>query len=335
MQPFACGNCRSLTFFGDLSCLACGSDLGFERAAGRLVARDRAGEAAWTPCANRELIGCDWLAPAAGALCGSCGLTRTRPADGQDADIAAWRVVEACKRQLLVDLDGLGWTLAGPPAGDSPLRFDLLSSAYEPIVTGRDGDVITVDLAEGFDPHREALRVQLGEPYRTVLGHLRHEVGHWFRDLLGRQGRLEEFPAVFGDDTTDYAAALREHYAGTDDGSWRRQYVSHYAAAHPAEDWAESFAHYLHVRAVLDTARAWGTTVDGPAAGTGIAGRAALSCDPRLPVRHFDDLVSRWLPLTFALNAVNRSMGRDDLYPFVLAPPVLRKLELVHRALAR
>lgn len=334
VQPFACGNCHSLTFFGDLHCLACGNDLAFDRAAGRQVAREQAG-ADWMPCANREVIGCDWLAPAPGALCGSCGLTRTRPADGRDADLAAWRVVEAAKRYLLVELDGLGWTLAGPPGGDTPLRFDLLSSAFEQIITGRDGDLITIDLAEGFDPHREALRVQLGEPYRTVLGHLRHELGHWFQDLLRGQGRLDAFPEVFGDDTVDYAAALRDHYARSDDGFWQSQYVSRYAAAHPAEDFAESFAHYLHIRGVLDTARAWGITVDGPFRDAGIDSEVALSANPRKPARTFSDLIDRWLPMSFALNAVNRSMGRDDLYPFVLTPPVLRKLELVHDALTR
>ncbi|MET7402023.1 putative zinc-binding metallopeptidase [Dactylosporangium sp. NPDC005572] len=332
MQPFACGNCSSLTFFGDLTCLACGSDLAFDRDGRRLVVL---GEDAVLPCANRELIGCDWAAPAPGALCGSCALTRTRPADGRDADLAAWRVVEAAKRHLLVDLDTLGWTLAGAPAGDTTLRFDLLSSAYEPIVTGRDGDVITVDLAEGFDPHREALRVHLGEPYRTVLGHLRHEVGHWFQDMLRGLGRLDGYAAVFGDDSADYAAALRAHYDGTDDGSWQEEHVSHYAAAHPSEDWAETFAHYLHIRAVLDTAGAWGIAVAGPDAELGIASKVALSSDPREPARTVDELVQRWLPLTFALNAVNRAMGRDDLYPFVLVPPVLHKLEVVHRALTR
>jgi hypothetical protein len=335
VQPFACGNCRSLTFFGDLTCLACGSALAFDRTGRRQVARDGSAGGSWTPCANREVIGCDWLALSAGALCGSCGLTRTRPADGRDADIAAWRVVEAGKRRLLVDLDRLGWTLAGPPAGDSPLRFDLLSSAQGPIVTGRQGDLITIDLAEGFDPHREALRVQLGEPYRTVLGHLRHEVGHWFRDLLDREGRLDRYAEAFGDDSADYAAALRDHYDGTDDGSWQDRYVSRYAAAHPSEDWADTFAHYLHIRAVLDTAQAWGINVDGPPAELRIAGRASLSSDPREPRHSFEDLIDSWLPLTFALNAVNRSMGKDDLYPFVLVPPVLRKLELVHHALVR
>jgi hypothetical protein len=44
----------------------------------------------------------------------------------------------------------------------------------------------------------------------------------------------------------------------------------------------------------------------------------------------FDVIIDMWLPLAWALNMVNRSMGRDDLYPFVLPVPVLEKMRFIH-----
>jgi hypothetical protein len=87
---------------------------------------------------------------------------------------------------------------------------------------------------------------------------------------------------------------------------------------HPWEDWAETFAHYLHIRDTLETAHAYGVK----------ALSAAPPSDPaRTPI---DALLAEWLPLTYALNALNRSMGSGDLYPFVLAPRVIAKLGFVH-----
>jgi hypothetical protein len=173
--------------------------------------------------------------------------------------------------------------------------------------------------------HREALRVNLAESYRTLLGHLRHEVGHfyWLR-LVDGTAALDGFRALFGDDRADYTEALSAHYGKPDDRSWTGTHVSRYAAAHPWEDWAETFAHYLHIRDTLQTAAAWRVIVAGPE-GTP---NAAV---PRAATSDFGELVATWLPLTAALNAVNRSMGKDDLYPFVLPDPVLDKLEFVHR----
>ena len=94
---------------------------------------------------------------------------------------------------------------------------------------------------------------------------------------------------------------------------------------HPAEDWAETFAHYLHIRDTLQTAAAHGVRVDGPRAPA-----AELSAVPEaVPRGDFEQLIDEWLPLTYALNAINRSMGRSDLYPFVLSPPVIAKLGFV------
>ncbi len=213
-------------------------------------------------------------------------------------------------------------------SGDD-LAFDLLSSAVGPVTTGHADGLITIDLAESDDARREARRAELDEPYRTLLGHFRHEIGHYyFPILVERRGRLAEARELFGDDRADYQEALARHYADGPPPDWSEQHVSAYATMHPWEDWAETFAHYLHIRDTLETAAAFGIIVAGP----GEADDPSLAAVPseRLGRRPFEQILAEWLPLTYALNAVNRSMGRDDLYPFTLAPAVIDKLAFVH-----
>lgn len=330
MLAFTCPRCRSLVFFDSTSCVNCGAVLGYvpaRRAFGEVVDGAHPTEPApMVPCVNREEIGCNWLAGehAAAGLCECCALTRTRPAASDQAGVAAWAAVESAKRQLVFQLDQLELPRTGPPE----LAFDLLSSAWEPVTTGHADGVITIDLAEGADSHREALRIDLAEPYRTVLGHLRHEVGHYYwLVLVDAPGTHERFRERFGDERADYACALREHYAGPDDRSWAGTHVSRYAAAHPWEDWAETFAHYLHIRDTLQTAAAWRITVGGPENGPADASSAPANTPPD---PDFAELARSWLPLATALNAVNRSMGEDDLYPFLLTPVAEDKLAFVH-----
>jgi hypothetical protein len=212
---------------------------------------------------------------------------------------------------------------------DSWLAFDLLSSAAEPVITGHADGVITVDLAEGDDPHREALRVQLAEPYRTLLGHLRHEVGHWYWTVLvDGTSFLHTFRDLMGDEQVDYASALQMHYGGPAATAWADSHVSHYAAAHPWEDWAESFAHYLHIRDTMETAHDWGMHIAGP--DLGLDASATLEVDPGEHVESFDELARSWIAFEMCINAINRSIGKDDLYPFRLVPAVLEKLRFVH-----
>jgi hypothetical protein len=320
MRAFACGTCRSLVFFENFSCVTCGSALGFDRTRSELVVLDESS----LRCANHDLAECNWLVDAAGALCGCCALTRTRPADDDLAGLAAFAATEAAKRRLVFQLDELGLTTEG-------LQFDLLSSEHTPVTTGHADGLITIDLAEGSDPHREAMRVQLAEPYRTLLGHLRHEVGHWYWSVLVEDSPfLDRFRDLFGDDRADYAAALAKHYADPDIGAWTDTHVSHYAAAHPWEDWAETFAHYLHIRDTMQTAQSWGVQIAGPALDLDLAWDAQLAVDPSDDPESFDELARAWVAFTFALNAINQSMGHDALYPFVLPPKVLEKLRFVH-----
>jgi hypothetical protein len=221
---------------------------------------------------------------------------------------------------------------------DRGLVFDLLRSppGGPPVVTGHADGVITIDVEEADDAVREARRTALDEPYRTLLGHLRHESGHYYWSrLVQGSAWLEPWRRVFGDERRDYAAALKHHHESGVPTDWRLGFVSGYASSHPWEDWAETWAHYLHMVDTLDTARSFG--LDGERvelcyerfglealddAGAGSAG-----------ARHFLGLVHSWMELTGVLNELSRSMGVPDFYPFVLSVPALRKLHLVHRVI--
>jgi hypothetical protein len=345
VRAFGCDVCGNLLVVENSVCVACGTAQGFSPAAMRLVPVGGAGP----QCANLGPVGCNWLVDdpdaAAGGLCRSCRLTRTRPADDDPAGMAAWVTTEAAKRRLVYQLLDLGlplrpWTDGPGPDGVPGLAFDLLAGSAlnggPPVVTGHADGVVTIDLAEGHDAHREAMRVQLGEPYRTVLGHLRHETGHYYWQVLVGDREIDRVRQVFGDERADYGQALQRHYAQGPPVGWADEHVSGYATAHPWEDWAETFAHYLHLRDTLQTAAAYGMVVAGPDLPTRhLPGRdrgdlVALPLDDDARDRSIGELVQTWLPLTYALNAVNRSMGRGDLYPFVLTPAVVGKLGLVH-----
>jgi hypothetical protein len=309
-----------LVFFENSACLRCGAALGFDAASLSLVL---AGDA--KRCANASVAECNWLVPDRQPRCRSCRLTRTRPNDSDPAGLVGFARAEAAKRRLVFQLLDLGL-----PVGDDEPAFDLVSSGPAGVITGHRQGLITLNLDESDDAHRERVRSELGEPYRTVLGHFRHEIGHYYWEhLVPGTGSLTEWRELFGDEGSDYESALQRHYATGPPPAWEERHVSAYAAAHPWEDWAESFAHYLHIRDTLQTAGAFGLIVTGPEAAvldpTYMASPAAGSEGLSLV-----EIVDQWLPLTYALNAINRSMGNEDLYPFVLAPTVIDKLAFVH-----
>jgi hypothetical protein len=245
----------------------------------------------------------------------------------------AWRKMEVAKHRLIYALMRLGLPL--PSRWEEPqhgLVFDFLAdpSPHGPhVLTGHDNGLITLALTEADDAERERRRTQMHEPYRTLLGHFRHEVGHYYWDRLVRdQGRLAECRAVFGDDEADYDAALKRHYASGPPPGWQASYVSAYATTHAWEDFAETWSHYLHIIDCLETAQAYGLEVH-PALTPEPALHAAATLDPYSP-GDFAPLIETWLPLTYAMNSMNRSMGLGDLYPFVLGAPVIEKLSFIH-----
>ncbi len=335
MRSFACPSCAQLVFFDNSICLRCETQIGLDPASLALV--EPSDEL--VRCANQLVAACNWLVPTGvdGAatddgLCVSCQLTRTRPDDDDPDALEAFATAERQKRRLVYQLLDLGLPVA--PYDDeaaSGIAFDLLSSRFDQVMTGHADGVITLDLAESDDAHREQVRQQMGEAYRTVLGHLRHEIGHYYWDVLVTDDRVDEVRSLFGDDRLDYGEALERHYGSGPPVDWADHHVSQYATMHPWEDWAETFAHYLHLRDALQTAAAFGIEVHGPAAEVGDV-EGELEVVPVEPddAQPIDDLVADWLALSYALNAMSRSLGNDDLYPFVLAPEVVAKLGLVH-----
>lgn len=333
MRDFHCRTCGQQLTFENSLCLKCGSALGFHLPTRTMQVLDasstaRVDDVTVGRCANTLIAGCNWLiahgdGPA--GLCESCRLTRTRPADSDATAMTAFAEAELAKRRVIVELDELGLPIIGNDVGPAAgLVFDLLSSRTDPVVTGHADGVITLDLAEGDDVHREALRVSMDEPYRTLIGHFRHEIGHYYQSVLVDDGPVRaRYEDLFGNPDADYQAALDRHYRDGPPPGWEDDYVSSYATMHPVEDWAETFAHYLHIRDTLDTAAAFAMAPAG----------AGIDADVAGPVG-FRQIIAWWLPLSWALNQINRSMGHQDLYPFVLAPRALAKMEFLHELIA-
>lgn len=332
MRQFGCRQCGQPLYFENTHCETCGTVVAFSLQALDLVPLAGGGRA----CANRELGGCNWLAEAPEtALCTACAFNRTIPDLSLPENVARWQRIERAKRRLVYGLDRLG--ILPPAKAVDPshgLAFDLIAQppGAAPVYTGHADGLVTLNIAEADAVERTRRQEQMEEPYRTLLGHFRHEVGHYFWERLVRDaGRLDAFRELFGDERADYGAALDRHYRAGPPPDWNARHISAYAAAHPWEDWAETWAHYLHIADALETAARFGlSTVPVAAPASGLA--AAALGDPYRP-RNADVLVDAWLPLVFAVNSLNRSMGLGDLYPFVLGEVVRRKLRGVHECI--
>jgi len=361
MRPQAPRNyhcrCGQPVFFRNSACLACGAALGFDPEALTLRSLlpapqpslwvDAANAGAHAPllqrCANFGPGACNWLLPPgeAGAhegLCRACRLNRTIPDLDAGDNALLWSRIEVAKRRLVSQLLALGLPVRSRVSEDLQrgVMFDFLRAAPDkpPIVTGHADGLITLDVEEADDAKRERRRDTLREPYRTLLGHLRHEIGHYYWDrLVAGSGWLEPFRARFGDETQDYAAALKRHYDAGPAADWAQRFVSAYASAHPWEDWAETWAHYLHMVDALDTALSFG--LEGGDIDVDIEpyGDDALDAPGDPGARRFLSLVNGWLEITALTNELARSMGQPDLYPIVLSHHAVAKLHFVHRVI--
>jgi hypothetical protein len=359
VRIFHCDHCRHLLFFENVRCVKCDHALAYLPDLGVIGSLEPAGEVPggdrrWrTPilrgagrtyklCANYSVHNvCNWAMPAdePHSLCLSCRLTRVIPDPSRAAHKLSWCKLEVAKRRLVYTLAALRLPLQNK--ADDPergLAFEFLADpedpAAPPVLTGHAGGVITINLAEADDTEREKRREQLHEPYRTVLGHFRHEVGHYYWERLIREdrSRLEAFRSAFGDEQADYPEAVRRHYAAGAPADWQARFISAYATMHPWEDWAETWAHYLHMIDALETAAACGVRLRPPREGDPALREVP---DPvggkRVP---FNELMESWFPLTYMLNNLNRGLGQADAYPFVISVPVVQKLRFVHDAVA-
>jgi hypothetical protein len=301
---------------------------------------------AFVLCGNRNTpANCNWLLPESeknehDQLCRACRLNRTIPDlnDPQHPDNdELWGRVEQAKRRLVSALLVMGLPVASRETEDTAegLMFDLLRSqgTGDHVMTGHDDGLITLNVAEADDAKRERTRRAMNEPYRTLVGHFRHEVGHyyWYRLVDYPDSEwLPGFRALFGDENLDYAECLKKNYEEGPRADWPLHFVSAYASVHPWEDWAECWAHYMHMRDTVDTAASYGLSVNSAQLVFTPFDITALYQPEHPDAAHFLDFVNRWTQLTMLLNGMSRAMGQPDFYPFVLPHEVVAKLHFIH-----
>jgi hypothetical protein len=346
---FRC-QCGRPVFFRNSVCLGCKTELGFnpdslqvQALAPGFVAHtwklhgQVEDKPLWKRCGNfHSPAGCNWLASAEEEepLCRSCRLNRTIP-DLTIADNARWwRLIENAKRRLVAQLLSLGLPVQSKVSEDPEhgVMFDFLRSPEKGprILTGHASGLITLNIEEADDSKREKIRHEMREPYRTLLGHFRHEIGHYYWDrLICDSPWLEKFRELFGDERQDYAAALRKNYDQGPPPDWRDRHISTYAAVHPWEDWAESWAHYLHVVDSLETALGFGLRGEDVEAEVEPFTVDDLYDSTAPDAQRVVKLINSWVQLTTVLNELARSMGQHDFYPFVMSRPVLRKMHFI------
>jgi hypothetical protein len=343
MKTFHCDKCGQQVFFENVFCETCGSTLGYQPEYSEVNSFEATKEGLWRSlhqrnagrlykkCINyaQENV-CNWMIDATSPhdLCASCQLTRVIPNLSNDNNRMYWHRLESAKRRLLYSL----WELRLQPSPkqeiDNGLAFEFLEDMPDKrVMTGHDSGIITINIAEADPAQREGTREQMHEPYRTLLGHFRHESGHYYFDrLIPGTHWQNPFRTLFGDERQDYATTLERHYQNGPPLNWNEHYISSYASSHPWEDWAETWAHYLHMYDTLDTAHACGMTLRPHK-----AGEPELVIEKRPEKEEsFDEMMNDWFALTYVLNSLNRSVGMPDAYPFTLSTPVLEKLRFVH-----
>ncbi|OAB61268.1 hypothetical protein AY599_27040 [Leptolyngbya valderiana BDU 20041] len=341
MKTFRCC-CGNTLYFPNTDCLRCGRKLGFLSDRLVLAPLEPDGEGLWHSIAPatdddggppyRQCLNttaqdaCNWMVPADDPepYCMACRLNQVIPNLERPENRSLWIRIERRKRRLVYDLRrhqlpvipksvdaGTGLAFAFLEDRPDGLEFsnDLHSNR---VMTGHADGLITINIAEADDVERERRRVQLNEQQRTLLGHFRHESGHYYWDRLVADGPfLDRIRSCFGDERQDYAAALDRYYSEGPREDWHDTYVSAYASAHPWEDWAECWAHWLQINDSLEMA-----------ACIGLAPEDVLEFDADRKVHH-------WIDLALKINLIAQSMDQTDPYPFVLTTPVIDKLKLV------
>jgi hypothetical protein len=357
VKTFHCTACQALVFFENTRCLSCGRILAFSPARMAMVALNPADDGSWRPveegtpadevyrlCANYVEDGvCNWALnhDDPEALCRSCGLTHTIPDQSLSKSHDEWAKLETAKRRVIYSILSLQLPLVSKVLdAETGLEFQFLSDSITAngdtsrVLTGHDNGVITINVAEADEVYREGQRLRQHEPYRTLLGHFRHEIGHYYWDrLIENSDHISEFRELFGDERADYQDALKRHYEFGAPPNWEANFISAYATTHPWEDWAESWAHVMHMVDALETAHAVGLSVkpkrrDEPA--------LSIPSKPTLErVEDFHALIEEWSVLTYVLNNLTRGLGLADAYPFVLSTPVVEKLRFVCHSMTK
>lgn len=349
MKSFTC-QCGNRVFFLNSHCVQCKRELGYFPRLGQMGALEPAGQYIWTApgitpegrhyrkCNNYQQEDvCNWMVEVSDPdpFCWACRLNQVIPDLSRPRHRYFWYKLESAKRYCLYGLYQLRLPLQSKKQDpDKGLAFAFLASPEteddnaSPVHTGHSNGLITINVSEADDVARTQMRELQRERYRTLLGHFRHEIGHYYWDRLIRDipDNMTGFRELFGDERRDYRAALDLHYQQGPPAGWQQHYVSSYASAHPWEDWAECWAHYMHMIGTLETAHDFGLVP---------AGVSALESEKQQSVFNpsheaFAKLMERWVQLTVAMNALSRSMGLPDAYPFVVPAMARRKLEYIH-----
>ena len=346
MKLFRCDHCSNVIYFENTVCESCGHTLGYWHEANMMVSLELDGDHFIAPalpdkrfvyCANAQHGACNWLVeyePGADPFCRACRHNALVPDIADPANLGRWQVIERAKKRLLYSLLRFRLPLATRNEdGIHGLSFQFINEdiAPAPVLTGHQAGIVTLALKEADDAAREYRRTLLNEPYRTLLGHFRHEVGHHFWDILigGQPAAHEEFRALFGDESVDYGGALQRYYANGAPAGWQSSYISAYATSHPWEDWAETWAHYLHIVDTTEMAAAFGVRLNPKVDVTGEL-TTRIDFDP-YRLQQIDELIEQWVPLASLINNLNRAVGQHDAYPFVLTPQIIAKLAFVQK----
>lgn len=347
--------CGRPVFFRNSICLACGTPLGFAPHLRQVfplkpaskpglwqIDRHGLGNKKYRRCANLETpAACNWLVEERELegnprqVCIACRLNRTIPDLSFAENGVLWGRLEGAKRRLVSSLLSLDLPVASRVDQDTQrgLAFDFLRSpdGGPRVLTGHDNGIITINIEEADNAKREQIREEMHEPYRTLLGHLRHEVGHYYWDrLISGSSWLQDFRTLFGDEQQDYGAALQRNYQQGPPPGWAQQHVSAYASIHPWEDWAETWAHYMHMIDTLDTALSFGIDTRNLDMEIDPFSSDALYRPDDPGASRFLAFMNAWIILSAVLNELSRSMGQMDLYPFALPRPVVAKLQFIH-----
>ena len=345
MKLYTCSHCHSLIYFENNICLHCGYSLGFDAATLNLVtlvpgsenrfSNEQNSNEKFRYCKNAEYSACNWLIRDSehAEYCTACELNRTIPDLTREENLKRWRNIEVAKHRLVYSLLRLRLPVSKKKDDEEAgIAFDFLAatSAKDKVITGHENGVITLNIEEADEAARVRHKQDLGERYRTLLGHFRHEIGHYYWEVLIKDSdEMEKFRQVFGDEEMDYAEALETYYKNGPAPNWSRDFISPYASSHPWEDWAETWAHYLHLMDTLETAFSFGIRIQPDMIQDTKQIQASIQQDP-YDMTDFNQIMKWWLPLTFAVNSLNRSMGHSDFYPFVISEQVVHKLEFIH-----
>ena len=345
MKSFHCDSCDMMVFFQNDRCVKCGHALGFLSdvldisALEPLDHRWRASSPlaagrVYRQCANgQQFQVCNWMVAEhdPNDFCIACRLNQVIPDLTKLKNVERWAKLEIAKRRCIYTFLKLGLRFdSGADCGQPALGFRFLEDAgNEPVKTGHENGIITINIAEADADEREHRRLTFHEPYRTLVGHFRHESGHFYWDrLIANSPNLKRCRELFGDEELDYDEALKVYYQQGPSDDWENRTVTAYASSHPWEDWAETWAHYLHIMDTLETAASFGVSVNPD----NTINETLQKCSPVIfnEEMDFDSLLTAWIPLTCALNSINRGMGLSDLYPFVIPPAVIKKLRFIH-----